>query len=224
MKPPIRLLIADDHAIVRSGLAMLMQAEEDITVVGQAATAAEAIQQVADLKPDVVLMDIQMPGSGLKAARTILAGEAPPKVVVLSVHDDATHLRAALRAGVSGYVTKRAVDRATVQAIREAYAGRVYIDPTLSGIVAQEFAGHRKPSAELQRPLTPRMREVLRLAAWGYTNEEIAGSLSITVKTVEAHRASLMARLGLSNRAEMVRYAFHSGLMDDPPAPVSSSR
>ena len=223
MTQPIRLLIADDHAVVRSGLAKLLEAEEDLTVVGQASTAAETAQQCAALKPDVVLLDIEMPGGGLKAARSILAGEAPPRVVILSVHDDATHLRAALRAGVSGYVAKRSADRATVEAVREAASGRLYIDPAMSRVVAQEFAGPRKPEPDPRRPLTRRMGEVLRLAAWGFTNEEIASQLSITVKTVEAHRASIMRRLGLANRAEMVRYAFHTGLMDEPPSRGSAT-
>jgi len=218
MPAPIRVLIADDHAVVRSGLAMLLEAEEDITVVGQAATAAETVEQAARLKPDVVLLDIQMPGSGLKAARAMLSRESPPRVVVLSVHDDAPHLRAALRAGVSGYVTKRSADRATIEAVRHAHSGRVYIDPSLGGIMAEQLLGARAAPARAIAPLTPRMREVLWLAAWGYTNDEIARALSVTVKTVEAHRAGLMARLGLANRAELVRYAYHSGLMDDPPA------
>ncbi len=216
----IRLLIADDHAVVRAGVAMLLNAEEDMMVVGEADTAEETIRKAASLKPDVILLDIHMPGGGLRAASCILRQQPTTKMVVLSIYDDATHLRAALRVGVSGYVAKRSVDTATVAAIREVHKGGLYIDPALSDIVAQDFVGQRRAGERVAAELTPRMQQVLRLAAWGYTNNEIASILSVSVKTVEAHRAAIVHRLGLSNRADLVRYAFHSGLMESPPSPV----
>jgi len=220
MPEPIRVLIADDHAVVRAGLAMLLNAEGDMTVVGQAATGAETLRQALSLKPDVLLLDIHMPGGGLRAASSIRREQPATKMVVLSIYDDATHLRAALRVGVSGYVAKRSVDKAAVAAIREVCRGGLYIDPALSDIVAQDFVGHPRNGTGVASELTPRMRQVLRLAAWGYTNREIASALSVTVKTVEAHRASIVRRLGLANRADLVRYAFHSGLMESPPSPA----
>lgn len=219
MPEPIRVLIADDHGVVRAGLAMLLNAEEDMVVIGQAATADETVREAMALKPDVILLDIHMPGGGLRAANSIRREQPMAKMVVLSIYDDATHLRAALRVGVSGYVAKRSVDTATVAAIREVHAGGLYIDPALSDVVAQDFVGRRRSAKRLPAELTPRMHQVLRLAAWGYTNNEIASALSVTVKTVEAHRSAIVRRLGLSNRADLVRYAFHSGFMDDPPPP-----
>ncbi len=220
MRELTRLLIADDHAVVRAGLAMLLNAEEDMTVVGEAATAEETIHRTLTLEPDVLLLDIHMPGGGLRAASSIRRERPATKMVVLSVYDDATHLRAALRVGVSGYVAKRSVDKATVAAIREACRGGLYIDPSLSDVVAQDLVGHCRGRNEAPTELTPRMRQVLRLAAWGYTNNEIATALSVTVKTVEAHRSAIVRRLALSNRADLVRYAFHAGFMESPPSPA----
>lgn len=217
--PSIRLVVADDHAVVRAGLIALLEFEDDITVVGEAADVDETIRRTRTLKPDVLLLDITMPGGGgLRAVQPILNADSPPRIVVLSIHDDATHVRAALRLGVTGYVTKRSVDRATVRAVRAAAQGRLFIDPTLSEADQQATPSRNGKNGDRLYDLTPRMQEVLQLVAWGHTNEEVAGRLSITVKTVEAHRASIMRRLGLTNRADLVRYAFHAGLLQDPPS------
>ncbi|HJN15089.1 MAG TPA: response regulator transcription factor, partial [Armatimonadota bacterium] len=192
MKKPIRVLIADDHPVLRAGLRALLDAEKDLAVVGEAATASDAVSQSEALRPDVVLLDVQMPGNGLRAVPAILALSDPPKVVILSVCDDVVHVRAALRSGVSGYVTKRAVDECTVEAVRAAHEGRVFIDPMLGSVVVGEIVGYKDKSDENHARLTPRMLEVLRLAAWGYTNQQIAAALSVTVKTVEAHRSSIL--------------------------------
>lgn len=214
----MRLLIADDHPVVRAGLAALLGAEGDIEVVGQAGSAIEAIDEARRLKPDVVLMDLGMPeGGGLRAARSLLGDPEPPAIVVLSVHDDAAHLRAALRAGVAGYVTKGSADRTVLEAVRAAEVGRTYVDPALGAVVAGELAAGGRSRRADGAVLTARQQEVLRLVAWGYTTQQIAQQLTLTAKTVEAHRARIMERLGLLNRAELVRYAFQAGLMDGAP-------
>jgi DNA-binding NarL/FixJ family response regulator len=214
----MRLLIADDHGIVRAGLAALMGAQPDIEVVGEAASVAETVQEARRLQPDVVLLDLSMPeGGGLRAARTLLSSPPHPAIVVLSVHDDAPHLRAALRSGVSAHVTKGSPDRTLLEAVRAAHAGRTYVDPALSEVVAGELMVDGRLKRAGEAPLTPRLQEVLRLVAWGYTTEQIAARLSLTAKTVEAHRARIMQRLGLTNRAELVRYAFQAGLMESAP-------
>jgi len=217
----LRLLVADDHAVVRAGLVALLSAQPDIEVVAQAGSASETVEEARRTKPDVVLLDLSMPeGGGLRAARLLLSGPEPPAIVVLSVHDDAPHLRAALRSGVAGYVTKGSADRTVLEAIRTAHAGKTYVDPALSDVVTAELMVSGRLKRATDAPLTPRMQEVLRLVAWGYTTQQIARQLSLTPKTVEAHRARIMERLGLLNRAELVRYAFQAGLMDAaPPTP-----
>jgi len=198
----------------------LLGVEPDIEVVGEAGSASETIREARRLKPDVVLLDLSMPeGGGLRAARALLGDAERPAIVVLSVHDDAHHLRSALRLGVLGYVTKGSADRTLLEAVRAAREGRTYVDPALSEVVASELAASGSAARAGAAPLTPRMQEVLRLVAWGYTTQQIARQLSLTDKTVEAHRSRLMQRLGLTNRAELVRYAFQAGLMDAAPGP-----
>jgi two-component system, NarL family, response regulator NreC len=209
----IGVLIADDHAVVRSGLRMLIDAEADLETVGEAGTGDEAVRLARLLKPDVVLMDVVMPGkSGIDVTPAVLEVAPETKVLVLSMQDDPRYVHEAFSAGASGYVLKEAADSEVVGAIREVAAGRRYLHPALGArLVAAEAAARRKAEED---PLSEREREVLRLLALGHTNQEIAKTLYISVRTAETHRAHIMQKLRLSTRAELVRYAISEGLLE----------
>ena len=211
--PPIRVLVVDDHAVVRSGIRLLLEAEDDIEVVGEAGDAEEGIRAARLEKPDVVLLDVVMPGrSGIDATPEIRAAAKDAAVLVLSMQDDPSYVREAFASGASGYVLKEAVDVEVVQAVREVAAGRQYVHPALGARLAAAEAEHAAKTAS--DPLSEREREVLRLLALGHTNQEIAGMLYISVRTAETHRAHIMQKLGLQTRAELVRYALSSGLLE----------
>jgi two-component system, NarL family, response regulator NreC len=203
---PIRVLIADDHAVVRSGLRMLLDAQEDIEVVGEAANGQQAIFAAIEQKPDVVLMDVVMPEKGgIEAIPAVKQGAPDARVLVLSMQDDPRYVREAFAAGASGYVLKEAADAEVVQAVREVAGGGSYVHPALGArMVAAEAEERARVDAD---PLSEREREVLRLLALGHTNQEIAKMLYISVRTAETHRAHIMQKLRLSTRAELVRYA-----------------
>jgi two-component system, NarL family, response regulator NreC len=209
----IGVLIADDHAVVRSGLRMLIDAEADLETVGEAGTGDEAVRLARSLKPDVVLMDVVMPGkSGIDVTPAVLEVAPETKVLVLSMQDDPRYVHEAFSAGASGYVLKEAADSEVVGAIREVAAGHRYVHPALGArLVAAEAAARRKAEED---PLSEREREVLRLLALGHTNQEIAKTLYISVRTAETHRAHIMQKLRLSTRAELVRYAISEGLLE----------
>jgi DNA-binding NarL/FixJ family response regulator len=208
----IRVLVVDDHAVVRSGLRMLLDAEPGLEVVGEAGSADEAMVRNRSLKPDVVLMDVVMPGEdGIETTRHVLRERPEVKVLVLSMQDDPSYVREAFAAGASGYVLKEAADAEVVQAVREVAAGGRYVHPTLGArLVSAEAEARRR--AEVNT-LTDREREVLQLLALGYTNQEIAGRLYISLRTAETHRAHIMRKLGLRTRAELVRYALENDLL-----------
>lgn len=213
----IRVLIADDHAVLRAGLRMLLDAEADIEVIGDAGDGAEALAQVQKLVPDVALLDITMPGmGGLEALRKIREGSTHTRVLILTMHDDEGYLRDALRAGAAGYVLKQAADTELISAIRAVHDGGTYLHPAhtrllLEGMIDREKAESLRNSAS---PLSAREEEVLRLVALGHTNQQVADTLYLSVKTVETYRARLMAKLGLQTRADLVRYAMQKGLLD----------
>jgi two-component system response regulator NreC len=209
----IRIVVVDDHAVVRSGLRMLLDAEKDLEVVAEAGDARAALFAALEHKPDVVLVDIVMPGeSGIDATRKILRDLPETKVLVLSMQDDPSYVREAFGAGASGYVLKEAADAELVAAVREVSNGGRYVHPTLGArLVAAEAEERAKAEAD---PLSEREREVLRLLALGHTNQEIAKMLYISVRTAETHRAHIMQKLRLSTRAELVRYALEHGLLD----------
>jgi two-component system response regulator NreC len=211
----IRVVIVDDHTVVRSGLRLLLDREEDIEVVAEAGTADEGIRAARLEKPDVILLDVVMPGrSGLEAAPQILDAAKGARILVLSMQDDPTYVREAFGAGASGYMLKEAADTELVQAIREVAGGGRYVHPTLGARLAQaEVEASRRAADD---PLSDREREVLRLLALGHTNQEIAKKLFISVRTAETHRAHIMQKLGLGTRAELVRYALANGMLDDP--------
>ena len=209
----IRILIADDHAVLRTGLRMLIGSQRDLDVVGEASDGDEAVRKAAALRPDVALLDISMPGSGgIKAIERIREAAPATRVVVLTMHDMQAYLRAALAAGASGYVVKRAADSALLAAIRDVHRGRTVLDPALAASVVQSGLRRRGGTTSPATPLSQREREVLELVAQGYTNQQIADHLGLSVKTVETYRARLVEKLGLQSRAELVRYALDSGL------------
>jgi len=199
----IRLLIVDDHQLVRSGLRRLLEGEEDLTVEDEAGTAADAVRLARLHKPDVILLDVVMPGgSGLDAIPEIREAAPEAKIVALSMQYDPSYVRQAFAAGASGYVLKEAADDELLAAVHEVAAGGNYVDPQL---------GARLAAAE--DPLSDREREVLRLLALGHTNQEIASQLYLSVRTAETHRARIMQKLGLETRAELVRHAIDRGLL-----------
>jgi DNA-binding NarL/FixJ family response regulator len=209
----VRVLIVDDHAVVRAGLVMLLNAAEDIEAVGEAGSAREAILQARELKPDLILMDVVMPNqSGLDVVPTLLHEHPEVKVLVLSMQDDPRYVREAFSAGASGYVLKEAADSEVVSAIREVARGGRYVHPELGArLVAAEAQAERQADED---PLSDREREVLRLLALGHTNQEIAKQLYISVRTAETHRAHIMQKLRLASRADLVRYALAQGLLE----------
>jgi two-component system, NarL family, response regulator NreC len=211
----IRVVVVDDHAVVRAGLRLLLDAENDIETVGEAGDAHEAVFEVRSSKPDVILMDVGLGGgkSGIEAAPDVLHEAPDAKVLMLSMQDDPRYVREAFAAGASGYVLKEAADSELVTAVRQVAGGTRYVDPTLGARIAAADADAER--AAEQDPLSDREREVLRLLALGHTNQEIAKSLFISVRTAETHRAHIMQKLRISTRAELVRYAISQGLLDE---------
>ncbi|HEX9350798.1 MAG TPA: response regulator transcription factor [Gaiellaceae bacterium] len=209
----IRVLIVDDHAVVRSGLRRVLEAEEDIEVVGEAGDMRGAVFEARAQKPDVVLMDVVMPGpTGIEATPAVLKEAPEAKVLVLSMQDDPRYVREAFAAGASGYVLKEAADAEVVDAVREVSGGGRYVHPALGARLVAAEAEERTRADE--DPLSDREREVLRLLALGHTNQEIAEMLYLSVRTVETHRAHIMQKLRLSTRAELVRYAIEQGFLE----------
>ena len=213
----IKAVIVDDHAVVRSGIKLLLEREEDIEVVGEAGNAKDAVFRARALKPDVILLDVVMPGeSGIEVLPTLLKESPETKILVLSMQDDPRYVREAFAAGAAGYVLKEAADVEVVSAVREIAAGGRYVHPTLGArLVAAEAEAQAAAEAD---HLSEREREVLRLLALGHTNQEIAKMLYISVRTAETHRAHIMQKLGISTRAELVRYALSHGLLEDQEA------
>jgi two-component system response regulator NreC len=208
----IRLLIIDDHQLVRSGLRRLLEAEEDFTVEDEAGTAYDAVRLARLHKPDVILLDVVMPGgSGLDAIPEIREAAPDAKIVTLSMQDDPSYVRQAFASGANGYVLKEAADDELLAAVREVAAGGNYVDPQLGARLAAADATVAADAAA--DPLSDREHEVLRLLALGHTNQEIAQMLFISVRTAETHRARIMQKLRISTRAELVRYAIDHGVL-----------
>jgi two-component system, NarL family, response regulator NreC len=217
--PRIRVLIADDHAVLRAGLKLLIGAQSDMAVVGEAASGPETVRSAQATAPHVVVLDLSMPGARSTETIQDLRRVAPSaRVLVLTMHDDLAYLRSALQAGASGYLVKRAADVELLTAIRAVYHGRSFVDVTRPG---EQGRGHelrhvcRDSSAAGQpKPLSRRESEVLRLLAQGHTNREVADELGVSVKTIETHRKRLSDKLGLKNRAQLFRYAVEVGLLE----------
>jgi two-component system, NarL family, response regulator NreC len=216
----IRVLVVDDHAVVRSGLRLLLDGQPDIETVGEAENADRAVFEALETKPDVVLMDLVMPGKGgIEGMPAVLEAVPAAKVLVLSMQDDPRYVRAAFAAGATGYVLKEAADTDLVTAIRAVAAGEQYVHPSLG---ARMIAADAEAAAQAgSDPLSEREHEVLRLLALGHTNQEIASKLFISVRTAETHRAHIMQKLRLTSRADLVRHALAEGTLDEPPAELT---
>ncbi len=209
----IRLLVADDHAIMRDGIRALVSLHEDIEIVGEAATGQEAIAKAQELMPDVIIMDIAMPGlDGLEATRRILKGNPKAKILVLSQYDDKEYIISAIKAGSAGYVPKRALGSELVSAIRAVYHGGSFLYPSAATALIQDYR-QQAMEGDSYDQLTPREREVLKLIAEGHTSREISEMLFISLKTVMGHRAKIMEKLGLHNRTELIKYAMRKGVL-----------
>jgi DNA-binding NarL/FixJ family response regulator len=209
----IRVLIADDHGIVRSGLRMLLERQNDLAVVGEAGDGVEALALSQAERPDVAVLDVSMPRmTGLQAAREIRAHTPDTRVLLLSMHDDERYFLEGLEAGAAGYVLKRAADTDLIDAVRTVAGGRTFLSGDAQRALMDEWLEGGR--AEPEDPLTPRELEVVKLIAEAYTNRQIAETLTLSEKTVESHRANLLAKLGMRDRVEIVRYAIRRGLVE----------
>jgi len=213
--PPqrIRLLIADDHAIVREGLVALLEDEPDLEVVGQAGTGREAVMLARKLRPDIALLDITMPDmTGLEAARQIAAELPEVQILILTMHEEEAFFFEALRAGAAGYVLKGAYSDELLSAIRVVHEGGVYLAPKLAGGLVRDYL-ERQSHPPPDDPLTPREREILTLIAQGLTNRDIAERLTLSINTVKTHRLRIYQKLDLHDRAALVEYALRRGFL-----------
>ncbi|MBI4300728.1 MAG: response regulator transcription factor [Chloroflexi bacterium] len=213
----MKVLIADDHAIVRSGVRLLLESQEDMEVVGEASDGEECVAKTIELLPDVVLMDIAMPkASGLEATRLIKEQRPKTQILALSMHENERYFFEIMQAGASGYVIKGATPAQLLAAVRAVYKGQAYLYPSLAKRLLDEYLTRvdRGEENESYGGLTEREREVLRLIAQGYTNREIAQMLYLSINTVERHRSNIMGKLNMHSRAELVKYAISSGLLD----------
>ena len=209
----MRILIADDHGIVRGGLRLLIERQPDMHVVAEAEDGVDAFEQALQTKPDLCVMDVSMPRmTGLQAARELTNRRADLRVLILSMHDNEQYLFEALRAGASGYVLKREVDQALLNAIRAVNRGDAFLTNAVERSLVREWMSDR--SAGPEEPLSPREQEVLKLIAEAHTNKQIAEILHLAEKTVESHRANLLRKLGMRDRVELVRYAIRRGLTE----------
>lgn len=210
----IRILLADDHGVIRAGLRALLGGFADMTVIGEASDGGEAVAKAFDLKPDVVLMDLSMPNvGGIEAVRQLQQREPGMRILILTVHEDESLLKEVIRAGAAGYIVKRAAQEDLIHAIRVVARGDLYVHPTMTRSLFNEPAGTSAPTETEVETLTLREIEVLQLLAKGYTNRQIAEQLSLSPRTVEGHRANLAGKLGLHSRVELVEYAEKHGLL-----------
>ena len=210
-------MIADDHAILRSGLRLLVNAQADMEVVSEAPDGEQAVQAAHETRPDVALMDLTMPRTrGMRALQEIVRDCPETRVLVLTMHDDPAYLRSVLAAGASGYVLKRSVDAELLAAIRAVHRGGTFVDPSLANVLVQDVLAKRGTKARSMRPgniLSDREQQVLKLVAQGYSSQQIAKRIFVSVKTVETYRVRIADKLGLRTRSEVVRYAIRMGLL-----------
>jgi two-component system response regulator NreC len=209
----LRVLLVDDHTVVRAGLRMLLEAEDDLEVVDEAGDLRDAVFKVRRHKPDLILLDVRLPdGDGVGGIERLRVEAPDARVLILSMEDDAHHVRQAFANGAAGYVLKEAAEEELITAVRDVARGGRYLHPELGARVMQADMEERERAASA--PLSDREREVLRLLAMGHTNQEIARMLFISVRTAETHRAHIMQKLRLNTRAEMVKYALDNGVLD----------
>lgn len=214
----IKLMLADDHAVVRSGLRMLLEAQPDMEIVGETENGMETVAQAQLLTPDIILMDVEMPGmNGIEATHAVKAILPETAVIALTMYEDEQYFFEMLKAGASGYVPKRAAPDELVNAIRTVYQGGVFLYPSLAAHLVQDYLNKDEAPSSDNGPesdLTPREIEVLTLIAEGHTNSEIAQELVISVKTVDRHRENIMRKLNMHSRIDLVKYAIKKGLID----------
>jgi two-component system response regulator NreC len=204
---PIRILIADDHGLIRTGLRAVLQGVPDFEVVGEAEDGYSLLKLIAEFKPDIVLMDISMPGlSGLEATHQVREISPMTRVLALTVHEDEDMVREMIRAGAHGYIIKRAIEADLIQAIRVVMQGYIYIYPTLTRALVQDLSPHNRNIETSYEALTPREIDVLLLLARGYTNRQIAQELHLSPRTIEGNRSNLVSKLGTKSRVEMMNY------------------
>jgi two-component system response regulator NreC len=215
---PISIFLVDDHMVLREGLKTLIAAQSDLEVIGEAEDGETALQEIAECRPDVVIMDVSMPGgNGIQATERIKQAYPTVKVLVLSVHDDTSYLRQMLTVGASGYILKHTAADALIQAIRIVAAGGVYLEPTLAEHVVGQYVRRLRAATDLLgTELSEREHDVVLGIVQGYSNKEIAVQLSLSVKTVETYRARAMEKLGVTSRAALVRYALAQGWLQAP--------
>ncbi len=208
----IKVLLADDHGIVRQGLKLILAAQPDFEVIGEASNGREAAELAEKLRPDLVLMDVQMPElNGIEATRRMVAANSRIRVLVLSMHKEALYVREVLKAGARGYILKDAIDTELLTAMRSVARGDGYISPAVSGALLTDY---REQSSNPLDTLSTREREVLQLIAEGKTNKEVATKLNLSVYTVDSHRGKIMEKLNLHSAGELVRFAMKNGLVD----------
>lgn len=212
MKEKLRILLADDHAIVRQGFRLILNAEPDMEIVGEAGNGREAVELAETLQPDIVVMDVAMPElNGIEATRRLASSSPRTRVLALSMHKDSVYVREILRAGARGYLLKDSIDRDLLNAVRALARGEGYLSPAVSDAVLNDYRRHVTDPLDL---LSSREREVLQMIAEGKTNKEIASVLNLSVYTVEAHRGRIMEKLNLHSGNELVRFAVRNGLID----------
>ena len=212
MSKKIRVMLADDHGVVRQGFRLILAAQADMEIVGEAGNSREAVEMAERLQPDIVVMDVAMPElNGIEATRRLAKSAPRARVLALSMHKDSVYVREILRAGARGYLLKDAIDRDLLAAVRAVAAGQGYLSPGVSEAVLSDY---RRQVSEPLDLLSSREREVLQMIAEGKTNKEIASTLSLSVYTVDAHRARIMEKLNLHSMGELVRFAMRNGLID----------
>lgn len=216
----VGVLIVDDHAVLRSGLRTLLDIQGDFKVVGEAANGEEALERVRELSPEIVILDLAMPGmDGLTTMRRMLRTYPKTRILVVTQHADRAYLMPALQAGASGYILKSSSIGEIVSALHSVYLGKVFLDPSVATVVLDDFRQRTGAPGSVVRneTLSEREQEVLRLCAWGFTSREIAEKLIINTKTVDSHKSRMMAKLGLKTRADLVSYAFKQGILPHTP-------
>lgn len=218
VQPRIRVLLADDHAVLRAGLKALLNAEPDLEVVGEAADGVAVVERATELRPDVIVMDIQMPRmSGLDATRALRSRGVPSKILILTMHAESQYLLPLLEAGGAGYVLKSGADTELIEAIRTVHRGEVFLYPAATKLLVEGYLDRSAREGPQHDGLTEREREVLKLVAEGYSGTEIAERLVISPKTVDTYRERIMQKLGVRHRYELVRYALRKGLLKPEP-------
>lgn len=215
----IKVLLADDHAVVREGLKSILRNQPDIEIVGEAGNGRDAFELAVELKPDILLTDVSMPElNGIRLAESIQTSSPDTKILVLTVHEDKSYLKQLLRAGARGYILKKSAADALVFALRTVAAGGVYIDPQMAGKLVTGVVKQIDGAKGSELPLSSREEEVIRLVASGFSHKEIAAQLELSVKTVESYKARAMEKLQLSSRSDIVRYALNEGWLRDDAA------